>query len=217
MLSGCVTPVQKPSFIDNSGEYNYRDQKDLKFRTSGDADNLQRPRVLYIAPPQWLHKKGLKKRQREELGIFLQEYFYQALLDKRYSGKMILLKNDSLAPYRDNGMRCARLESAITRINKGNGFMRYFVGFFTGQTDLQIEGRIIDDECGEEILAFAVRKRHAGNSYNGMNPRALSGMYCLRLSMEEAVLNSTTIIKDIWDSLERTGRCDALQIASFER
>lgn len=59
------------------------------------------------------------------------------------------------------------LDIAITRWHEGNGFLRYFLGFGLGATDMQWEGQL-RDTSGTLLLAWADRRIHPGGpSYVG--------------------------------------------------
>jgi uncharacterized protein DUF4410 len=215
-LYGCVSPVLPPREINTTMPFNYKNDKNLKMRVSRDIEKLRPSRVLYVAPVEWKEKKTLFKRERKEIGKFLRNYFYQGLLYENFH-EMILTKRKNLEAFKDMGYRINRLEISITHINRGTGIYRYLIGFGLGSSDLQIEGKILDNESGEEIMSFVSRCRHAGNSYNGMNPRSLSGMYCLKMSIEEETIKITDIIKDIWSCSENFGTSKTELILAFER
>jgi len=147
---------------------------------------------------------------------FFRDYLYWGLVGDAVH-HMLLLKEDSLRNYEDPEARIAFLESRITHMKKGSGFLRYFIGFGLGQSDLQVEGALRDYKTREEILSFVMRYRHSGNAYQGLNPRALSGRYCLRMSIEQASITITDLIKDMWKNMDKTGMPDPALLIAFER
>ena len=203
-IQACVAPVKNTSFIESEPDFNFLDEKDARVRISEEVSELSPPDVIYISPVSWNEENEIPEEWRKELSEFLREYFYQGLLYRNFHD-MIILKRDKMDLYDTKEKRAAKLNIAVTRISKGNGLLRYFVGYTLGSTDLQVEGNLVSLENGEEILAFAARRRHAGNAYNGMNPRALSGKYCLEMSMEKLSIRITDAIRHIWTNTVLTG------------
>ncbi len=203
-LCGCVAPVLPPGFIDNNPRFNYVDGKQLKVRITGDVNLLCPPDVVYIPPVKWRNIPGIAPELQEELASFLRDYVYQGLLAENYYN-MIMTKDARLDAYKLLNYRIVFLEVAVTRIRKGSGLLRYFIGFGLGRSDLQIEGCLRDSKTKRDIMAFVMRYRHLGNAYQGFNPRALSGRYCLRMSIEAVALKITGIIKQIWEDAPSVG------------
>jgi len=216
LLGGCVSPTFKPILIDDPSSFNYLHGEDIKVRIAGDRSLLMPPEILNVEPVKWLDKTGISPLLRKQLEDFLREYFYQEMLYENYRG-MILLKRDELGVYRDTDRRAASLKLGVTRVSEGNGFLRYLVGLGMGRTDLQVEGILVDESSGREIMAFVLRERHLGNSYNGMNPRCISARYCLRLSIEKAALTMGGIIRELWYNMEQAGTPHPLYAVTWER
>lgn len=216
LISACTPLTLPPFFITEHPVFDYRNEKDLKMRISPSTSVLQPPQILFIAPIQWRDDKNISPELRRELEEFLREYFYQGLLSQNYFD-MILTETKNIDLYRDMDLRLVTLEAAVTRIDKGIGLLRYFIGFGLGQSDLQVEGRLVENTTREEVMAFVMRFHHTGNAYNGWNPRALSGRYCLRMSMESVALTITGLIKDVWEEKCQLGTLRPLEISSMER
>jgi|GEM_PF-573428 len=216
LLNGCVSPIHTPSYIKEVPPLNFRNAPWVKMRVIPDWEHLKRPGILFIAPVELKTGEPVDPALEKEISTFLRDYFYQALLKETYHD-MIILSQDTLESYEDTQSRINILELFITRLSKGSGFLRYFIGFGLGQSDLQVEGRLTEKSNDKEILAFAIRHRHLGNSYQGLNPRALSGRYCLRFSVEESALNISRMIREVWNSMDKSSLSDNLYLASFER
>jgi hypothetical protein len=216
ILCGCVAATYPPTFINRSTQFNYKAEQDIKFRISDNIDLLKPPMVLYIPPVKWYDKNDISQKLQNELGRFIQEYFYQALLMDNYYD-MILTKRSYLETYESLDYRIVTLDLAVTYIQKGSGFLRYFIGFGLGRSDIQVEGQFRQNKTDEEIMAFTMRYQHMGNAHYALNPRALSANYCLRMSIEAVALKITTLVKDVWDSLERNGTPYPLYLVAIER
>jgi hypothetical protein len=134
---------------------------------------------------------------KKELGVFLRQYFYHGLLRQNYFD-MKMPQTENLELYTENKPRLLILETAVTRIRKGSGLARYFIGYGLGRCDLQVEGRLREAFGEGNVMAFVMRYHHLGNSYMGKNPRSASSKYCLRLSMEAVALATTDLMKEVW-------------------
>jgi len=216
LIPACTPLTLPPSFITSHPVLNYKNEKDLKMRISPSIGVLQPPKILFIAPIQWRNASNISLELKRELEEFLREYFYEGLISQNYFD-MILTDTKNIDIYKDMNLRLVTLEAAVTRIDKGVGLLRYFIGFGLGESDLQVEGHLIENTTREEVMAFVMRYRHTGNAYNGWNPRALSGRYCLRMSMESVALTITGLIKDVWEKNCQLGTVRPLEISSMER
>lgn len=215
-LNGCVAPILPPARISATPPFNYRNGRAIKIRIARDINLIRRPRIIYIKPVdsyQKVKKSGLLSK---EIGSSLRDYFYRGLVREVYKDT-IVIKDGNLEWYDDPENQIFILELAITHMKKGNGLLRYLIGFGLGQTDLQVEGRLFDHKTLDEIFAFTIRSRHAGNSYQGLNPRALSGKYCLRMSAQEMAITISRHLREVWHNIDKSGMVDPLRQAAWER
>ena len=185
-------------------------------RVSATTDTLQPPEMVYVASVNWLDEGKIDAALKKELGDFLRQYFYHGLLRQNYFD-MKLPQTENIELYTENMPRILILETAITRIRKGSGFLRYAIGYGLGQSDLQVEGRLREEFSGREVMAFVMRYRHLGNSYMGKNPRSASGRYCLRLSMEAVALTTTDLMKEVWAKNMEFENSRPIEILPMER
>lgn len=197
LLASCTPRTLTPAFISDEISFNYKNDKDLKVWVSPTTDTLKPPEMVYVAAVQWVDDGNIEPPLKKELGNFLRQYFYHGLLRQNYFD-IKLPQTENLQLYTENKPRLLILETAVTRIRKGSGLLRYFIGYGLGQSDLQIEGRLREEFGGNEVMAFVMRYRHLGNAYMGKNPRASSSRYCLRLSMEAVALTVTDLMKEVW-------------------
>lgn len=215
-LSGCVAPILPPVKISPTPPFNFRNGKALKMRTTQDPALIRRPRIIYINPVSFSENVKASASLSNKLKNSLREYYYRALIREIFKDTMII-KEGNLEWYDDKENRIMILDLTVTHLKKGNGLLRYFIGFGLGQSDLQIEGRLYDHQTSHETIAFAFRSRHAGNSYQGLNPRALSAKYCLQMSEQEAAISTSKLIRDIWQNIDRTGMAEPLHQIAWER
>ena len=216
LFPGCVTHTLPPRFLEENPPFHYEPSHNTAIRLTRDTSLLNRPDVLYVHPVKWSTDRHLSNKLRMEFERFLREYFYQGLL-KDNDENMIITKRSYLESFQKQGLRIVDMELVITRMKPGSGLLRYLVGFGLGKTDLQIEGRLKEHDEQKEIMAFIMRYRHLGNSYNGLNPRALSGSYCLKMSIEKIALSITGQIREIWNNMDHVAMPCRLELAAFER
>lgn len=215
-IFGCATQTLPPAFVSETPSFNFHNAPAVKMRATPTAALLRRPGVLYILPVKYHSPNGKQNKLSKEMTSFFRDYLYWGLVEEAFHN-MLLLKEDSLENYQDQETRIVVLEAKITRMKKGSGFLRYFIGFGLGQSDIQVEGSLRDYKTREEILSFVMRYQHSGNAYQGLNPRALSGRYCLRMSIEQVSITITDLIKDGWNNIDKTGIPDPGILIAFER
>jgi hypothetical protein len=215
-LSGCVAPILPPAKISATPPFNYRNGQAIKMRIHRDVNLVRRPRIVFINPVGFSENVKASGSLSREVGSSIRDYFYRGFVREVYKDT-IILKDGNLEWYDDPENRIFILDLTVTHLKKGNGLFRYLIGFGLGQSDLQVEGRIYDHQTLEEIFAFAFRSRHMGNSYQGLNPRALSGKYCLRMSGQETAITISKLIREVWRNIDRSGMADPLQQVAWER
>lgn len=215
-LNSCVSSVLPPDKISATPPFNYRNGQAIKMRIARDVNLIQRPRIIYINPVEMSLKVKKSGSLPKEIGSSLKNYFYRGLIREVYKDT-IVIKDGDLEWYNDPENRIFILELAITHMKKGNGLLRYMIGFGLGQTDLQVEGRVFDYKSQDEIFAFAVRSRHSGNAYQGLNPRALSSKYCLRMSAQETAISVSKLFREVWQNIDASGMVDPWQQTTWER
>jgi len=197
LLASCTPRTLTPVFISDDISFNYKNDKDLKVWVSPTSDTLKPPEMVYVAAVEWMDERGIEPPLKKELGAFLRQYFYHGLLRQNYFD-MKMPQTENLELYTENKPRLLILETAVTRIRKGSGLARYFIGYGLGRSDLQVEGRLREAFGEGDVMAFVMRYRHLGNTYMGKNPRSASSRYCLRLSMEAVALATTDLMKEVW-------------------
>ena len=71
--------------------------------------------------------------------------------------------NFVLAEIQDQQKAQAKLEIAITEMTPGSAAGRMFAGELgLGHAWVQVEGRVVDIDLNEEVVAFSDRRRHSG-------------------------------------------------------
>lgn len=216
VLFGCATQTLPPSFVSETPSMNFHNAPAVKMRVSSNVPLLRRPGVLYILPVKYRSPTGKQDKLSKDMESFIRDYLYWGLVGDAFHN-MLLLKEGNIENYDDQETRIAVLETRIAHMTRGNGLLRYFIGFGLGQSDIQVEGVLRDYKTNEEILSFVMRYQHSGNAYQGMNPRALSGRYCLRMSIEQITITITDLIRDMWKNVEKTGMPEPMCLIVLER
>lgn len=124
---------------------------------------------------------------REEIAEALQGRTFHWLMERyrdrgiQVSGKMPDTANLALT-----GRQAHEIELAITEVKRGNGVARWVFGAFLGATVFQVEGTLRTLPEREIVARFVCRVVFSGNSYGGLNPKALFLRYCMRVSADWA-------------------------------
>jgi hypothetical protein len=92
-----------------------------------------------------------------------------------------------------------RLELAITDIESGNGFVRWFIATSIAPTLLQVEGRVVEEGKDQPEVEFVRRRSYDGHPWGGLNFTLFSDMETHRSSIKE-------IARDIASFLGRAGK-----------
>ncbi len=160
-----------------------------------DLDSAQ-PVLFVVDKPVWRASTRLKQEDEEKVLFTIRERFYRYLL-RQYPHPVRVryawVPEDSAT----EGYRVVTLESAVTDVKKGNGWLRYLVGYGAGTTILQMEGRLLDGTGDTTVISeFAIREDHAGYPNGFFNPTVLSAGYCLRYGAEQAIERLTEEFRD---------------------
>ncbi len=218
--SGCATHVVDTGYLEGGYEsFNIHDEPEVKIRldedflnrvyTREDFPNTEfedyyrnvamrdvpttRSTVFVVPEPTWLIEDPYPDEPaRSESIIFtIRERIYRYLLRSyphptrvRYA-----FRRSELATL---GSRVITITANVTDHKKGNGFLRYFVGWSLGKSKIQIEGEIFEGPNREhKIGEYAIRKGHAAYAQNGWNVAVIDSCYCTRYAVEEAILDFT--------------------------
>lgn len=149
-----------------------------------DLSNAQ-PILFIISEPQWLAETRLKKKSQEDEVLFvIRERLYRYLLREyphpvrvRYA----FIPSDPLLA----GYRVIHVDTAVTHIKKGVGWVRFVIGYGAAATSLQIEGRLREGHEGDKLIGeFVLRDDHGGYPNGFLNPRVIYVHYCLKYAGE---------------------------------
>ncbi|MBX3729270.1 MAG: hypothetical protein KF858_08805 [Candidatus Sumerlaeia bacterium] len=149
-----------------------------------DPENLQ-PVLFIVNPPEWRAEWRPETDEELEGVLFtVRERFYRYLL-RQYPHpvrvRYAYVPGDPLLA----GYRVLELDSAVTDVNPGSGFLRYVIGYSAGAVCAQLEGRVRE---GNEVLAeFVAREEHAGYPNGFMNWQVTKTSYCLKYATEESI------------------------------
>lgn len=124
----------------------------------------------------------------------LEELCYKAAL-AHYPPPTIVTWEETIGDYPLDLSPIARLETTVSEVDPGHGWMRYFIGYYAGAAALQAEFRLREARTNRLIAVFATRRLHAGDPNMGMNPMAFSAKYCLKKAAE-SVARDAVIVMD---------------------
>ncbi|MDK2971650.1 MAG: hypothetical protein PWP23_1405 [Candidatus Sumerlaeota bacterium] len=144
--------------------------------------------VLFIVPPaEWRASWEPESEEEKEALLFtIRERFYRYLL-RRYPHPVRVRYAYVPDEPAVLGYRVLEVQTAITDVNPGVGWLRYVIGYGAGTTAIQIEGRIQEEDT--TLAEFAIREAHAGYPNGFINTRVFNSTYCLRYAAEEAINN----------------------------
>jgi Domain of unknown function (DUF4410) len=195
------------------------------------ADESLQPIAFIVAEPEWLVEDSLSDdpvkdaERKEDLVFTVRERLYRYLL-RTYPHPVRVRYAYTKEDKKLHGDRLITVTSQITDITKGNGMLRYMVGYGAGRVGLQVEGKIYDgtSEEGTKIGQFAIRRSHGGFAQNGFNLDVFRDDYCLRYAAEEMVTDLTEDLSEYipgLDELDEKGEsvdpveADELEIIAF--
>jgi hypothetical protein len=149
-----------------------------------DLSDVQ-PVLFVVNPPEWRARWRPESDEELEGVLFtVRERFYRYLL-RQYPHpvrvRYAYVPGDPLLA----GYRVLELDSAVTDVNPGSGFLRYVIGYSAGAVCVQLEGRIRE---GDEVVSeFVAREEHAGYPNGFMNWQVTKTSYCLKYAVEESI------------------------------
>ncbi|HTL48325.1 MAG TPA: DUF4410 domain-containing protein [Verrucomicrobiae bacterium] len=79
-----------------------------------------------------------------------------------------------------------QIETLIAKIHPGSPFKRWFWGFGSGSSDVQVEFKLTRTGSAEPLAAYAYRRADGGVSLLGLNVTELSGKRHLEKAMDKA-------------------------------
>lgn len=181
----------------------------------GIAEDDFRPVLFIVEKPKWLASYRFEEEREEDVLFTIRERFYRYLL-RQYPHpvrvRYAYIPDDPVV----QGYRVVSLETAITDIKPGVGWLRYVIGYGAGTTVMQLEGRLVEGD--KQLAEFAIREEHAGYPNMLLNTNVFSSTYCLKYAAEEAVGKLApeirkTIPAAVWrEDAERSGLAQAKQL-----
>jgi len=144
------------------------------------------PAGWYIAPIDIRPGVVADPELEEELRTLLPKRLY-AQMQKTYGGAFQVSSTPpNTARLALAGKYAQEMDIAIVEVRRGFGFARWIFGTFIGASTYQVEGTIRTLPERHVVGRFACRIVHSGDSHFGLNPKALSDWYCLRVSTDWA-------------------------------
>ncbi len=182
-LAGPVNYIQ-------SEDDTFEPHPDVQYVSHQNNDEYTTKAVVFVIPETTWETEHVGKESGEDVDKILftvRERFYRYLL-RSYPhptrARYAFRKSDDII----EDHRVITVTSHVTDIKKGNGFLRYLIGFELGQSFIQIEGEIYDGPNREKKLGeYIIRRGSPGYAQNGLNPNVVHTSYTLRYAAEEAI------------------------------
>lgn len=192
-----------------------RDQEPILVLGNGspyiDDGVTTRPLVLILPQPEWRAEVRFEKQPAAEENILftIRERLYRYMLRQyehpvrvRYAYR----RSDRLL---QEG-RLITVRTYVTHVKRGQGLLRYLLGYGLGQCYMQVEGEIFEGAREpKKIGEFAVRTAHGGYAQNGMNVAVIRDDYVLRYAAEEAVSKLTEFFPEYFEPIEKVRESEA--------
>jgi len=147
-----------------------------------------RPLLLVIAESEWAAPEKMDPDDRAEILFTLRERIYRYSLRAYGHPVRVRWAYDPRDPLLQ-GYRVVTVNSRVTDVSRGNGLLRYVIGYGAGAVALQFEGELCEGTGPDarRIGAFVSRVHHGGYSQGGWNPDVYLASYCSKYAVEVGV------------------------------
>ncbi len=136
------------------------------------------PDVIYLAPVR-VHPSCEDFELAKKTAAFIHSRLYDRLLLAPREASILTTNAYDVKTFQETGRRIHRIETTLTECRRGNGLLRYVVGFGLGKVEFRIEGKVVDQATRLPLLLFQSHETNAGEPHMGWNPKVLSPEYCL--------------------------------------
>ena len=150
------------------------------------------PILFVVNAPEWQSSTEFDTAEEEAILFTVRERFYRYLLREYPHPVRVRYAYVPEDPITD-GYRIVEVDTAVTDVNRGTGWLRYIIGYGAGAASLQLEGRL--REGNTTLAEFATREDHAAYPNGFVNTRVFNDAYTLRYAAEEAIGQITTDIR----------------------
>ncbi len=199
--TACATPLVQTGHLYDYGALQPIDTGNAVVWCMQRPPELAPPKVLYIAPVSYAAPPVIRLSLEHELSALLRERLYVHAL-RILSPRLIITKTKDTDDYAKIGYTVDTLSVSITHVTRGNGLLRYVIGFGMGDAALQVEGVMSNAQTDEPLVEIAVRIPHGGYPSMGINPRAISTRHCLRLATDAACRDIIQALATLWQLTE---------------
>lgn len=202
-LAGCYTTPIATGFLPDYQNLARVGKTDIYMQRVGGANVTKPPAMIAVNAVGW----GAKASDTDdaetigELEEALVRHCYSSALELYPSPILVTWEND-LALYMARFDPIYRLEVAVTDIKRGNGLLRYMIGYYAGTATLQAEFRLREAKTNRLLATFACRRYAPGPAYGGLNLMVFSSKYCLTRETERMAYD---IMPAVADALEGVG------------
>ncbi len=197
LAAGCSFPVVQTGFLTRYQPATRLKGYNIELMRSQRFEGPSTPSVIAIRVVHWLNPIRPESRDLVDLTEqSLQDNLYRGLL-LTHPSPTIVTKEEDLDLYLRRRERVLQLEAAVTEIETGVGWLRYFIGFYAGAAEAQMEFRLRDAKTDRLLATFATRRVHAGDSNMGLNFKSWSNRHCLEELTQQAAFDAARLIRDI--------------------
>jgi hypothetical protein len=193
----CATPLVHTGYLNDYEALQPVQGADTSVWYAQWKPDLTVPHVLYIAPVSYVAPPVIPPSLEREIAMLMRERLYIHAL-RAFAPRLIITKTEETDKYTEIGYTVDTLSVAVTHVTRGNGLLRYVIGYGLGAATLQAEGVLRNAQTEEHLLHFAVRISHGGNPSMGFNPRAMSSRHCLRLAADAAAHQIIRSLAKLW-------------------
>ncbi len=204
-LTGCYTTPVATGFLPDYQNLARVGKSDIYMQRVDDANATKPPAIIAVNAVGW----GAKASDTEdaetigELEKALVRHCYSSALELYPSPTMVTWEDD-LALYMARYDPIYRLEVAVTDIKRGNGFLRYFLGYYAGTAAIQGEFRLREAKTNRLLATFACRRYAPGPAYGGFNLMVFSSNYCLMRETERMAYDILPVVADALEGVDDT-------------
>jgi hypothetical protein len=160
--AGCAYNTRPATYAQSALPVKYLDSPEVKIQSVAPLDQIKPPYALFLAPIEVAENLRTVPHAEQYAESLLQNLYSQLLVTER---KSFILSLDLAKESTYLGRaRAYELRSRITQLQRGSGWLRYFVGFGVGDVFVQWEGELIDIATNQPVCSFAAAEKSNGNT-----------------------------------------------------
>lgn len=180
-VSAQVTTAQQTGFLQDYHRLGHIGGVQLEQVWINPEFDVREWRTLYVAPTR-IDPQAYYRNPQMDHGIATQvSQSLQIQLTRQLQNSGIFKFTSADPWFSGKRPQALTLETRITEIYSGDAEKRYRVGFGSGHTIIQIEGKIIENRTCRTLVEFADRRIHPGDAMIIGRGKSADGQYLLNL------------------------------------